>query len=462
MKQRLLIYPVISAIAIVFSIFFFLPWLSLIAFVPLLIALKNTSPKQNLVTAGIFSTLCGVLIYSWLLLANLSSVESLFDNLLGVILSLTSFIIGITLVFIIWNRLTKSMFTSKSILILASLFTFFEFIYDHITNTLPWHSFHFGNPLIGSIYTIQLAELGGIYILTFSVLLINGFVAYSIKQHKQLGLASLVIGLFFTANLLLFNINSTKAPFNTEVKINKLTPITSLGTLNDSNNKLTIGSLNIYSPTLNQQKENYKIINSAYLVNSRETDSAIDDKVYLRIIEEEETLSKLKNKQPNHSFIVKPNLGGTKIEVDEIFIFNEAIIAPSAAELVKAGAQFLVSTNNDNRLENAYLNRLFFYYNSLRAVENRRDIAIKGNYSYIGKASANGETLVINSKNTPLTSPLTLIKHSNTTLYSQYPYAFILFCKLLFVVVAFLILIKSDEKIKSFKKINQKTPVEVF
>ncbi|TKB96769.1 hypothetical protein [Pedobacter cryophilus] len=467
MKQRFLIYPAISAIAIVISIFFFLPWLALIAFVPLLLALENTNHKQTLATAGIFSSVLGSFILSWMLLSNIPSVDNLLYSFLGMLLSVTYFIIAITVVFLIWNRLTKSIFSCKSILILATLFTLFEFIYDQLFNTLPWYSFHFGNPLIGSIYTIQLAEIGGIYILTFSVLLINGFAAYGIKQHKQLGVASMVIGLFFTANFLLYNIRSVKATPNTEVKINILTPNIKQAVNTRNTIELMPTDLTNWTQALNHQENNYKIINSAYIVNPIETVSDINVNVYLKIIEEEEeTQSEIKNQQPNHSFIVKPenksNLTETNKDIDGIFIFNEAIIAPTAAQLVQAGAPFLVSINNDNWLKDAYITRLFFYYNSLRAVENRRDIAIKSNFGYTGKASSNGETHLINNQNTSVPTPITIIKNSETTLYSQYPFAFILFCKLLFVVVAFLILIKSGLKFKSLKKLKEQPVFEVF
>ncbi len=204
MNFRNLIYSTTSAIGLVISVFYIFPFLGMVCLVPLLITFNNSTSKEALTNTILFNLIYCLFLFSWMLFSSAQFTGSIYYGLIGMLVSIAIFTALFTSFFFIWHKLNKGNLNWQSIVSLSCIFTFFEFLCDQIFKTLPWYSLHFGNPLIGSIYTIQFAETGGIYILTFFFFLINGAISLLIVQRKRWAISALLIVVFFTSNYILY------------------------------------------------------------------------------------------------------------------------------------------------------------------------------------------------------------------------------------------------------------------
>ncbi len=478
MKERLLLFPTISALTLTISIIFFIPWLAFFALVPLLMALENSDTIQTILKTIVFSLIFSLFISVWMLTSTSQTNEYAqfgFGEIFALIILYT---LLTPCIFLIWNKLTNSVFSIKTIIILASLLTISEYIYDSIFNTLPWYSFHFGNPLIGSVYTVQLAEIGGIYILTFFVILINCLITYTIKQQNKLGITSLIVGVFFVTNFLLYNFRSVittpkvnadlassgidpklKWDDNTIIKFTNYDPAYLAYQLNDPT------STNVESK---KQNPTEKSVNFAVIPDQDENTIGSNYETDSKSIFINAGLKEEKKSLPKYDLMLPYEMGRLKITskgIIGIFNFNGDTNSSITANLVNKGAEFLISINTNDLIKHYYTISQYFFYNRLIAVENRRDIAVKSNMTYLGKTSANGENFILDKSTKTLNTTPDLTNRHEITIYSQYPNVFIYFCELLFIVAVsafFKNTRKRNLKVKAKAKAKKEKQFQVF
>ncbi len=475
MHYKVILYPVLSALAITISVFYCVPYLGLVSLVPLLYSIDNSSIKQHIIQTAIFSLVYTIFLFIWMLSSSTQFTGSILYGIAGLIISVLLFTVLFVGTFFIWRKLSNGVINWITITILASLFVLLEFLCDIILKTLPWYSFHFGNPLIGSVFTVQLAEVGGIYILTFFLFLINGGVAYTLKDKKQFKLLSIILLLFFGSNILLYNLRSNNAlekkeitinlingniPSNTDWELEGNTVVPQLISLSKQSADSPIADFNVWTESvvpwtyqknddflnailnnssdtktinligLNTNYDAHTVLNTVYAIKSNGVVIGKYDKVNPLIFMERPLSAYLATQFANNGYQVKSGLSLKPIVTEKgkigVYICNEATIAPVVNELVKNGAEYLVNISNDGWFKNTYIARQHFYYNRLRAVENRRDVAINSNCGYSGKVSANGDIIKINQSNFPSINYIYLTKNTCETFYTLYPNTFIL------------------------------------
>lgn len=479
------ILPLCSAIGIFVSFIFFIPILGLICLVPLILSFYNEGKNLILPKAFIFSLVLSFFLFNWMLTSS-PFTGSFIYGVLGMGFSVVLFTGLFTFIFFIWSRYEKNNLTWPSILLLAGLFTFLEFLCDNIFKTFPWYCFHFGNPLIGSVYTIQWAELGGIYILTFFTILINGGIAYYLKDRNQKKWIVIIIIAFAAGNGLLYQSHSNSYSSKEKVTINLLN-----ANINPSTNWKLYGN-DIVNTILSLNKQSLQspadfniwtesivpwtfkndddfvneilhelgtsktttvlgmttdlgeklVLNSAYAIKSDRSILGRYDKVDPLTFMESSLHPRFPFVFLNNGSEVKAgkesNVIATEKAVLGIYLCNEATISQSARDLTKKGADLLVNMSDDGWFKYTYQNKIHFYFNALRAVENRRDIAINSNCGYSGKVQANGKVIIIDNNKTPFLNHISLDKRTELTFYTKYPNVFII----IILLTTLLILIK--------------------
>lgn len=489
MRFQTIVLPVLSSLALTLSVFFCLPILGMVCMVPLLFSLQSIPKKQYFQQALIFSSVYSLFLFFWMLSSSTQFTGNIGYGIFGLFFSVLLFTLLFTGVFLIWRKLCKAVLNWQNIIFLAGLFVLMEVICDYVFKTLPWYSHHFGNPLIGSVYTIQLAEIGGVYILTFIVFILNGGIAYNLKEKRQFKTVAIMGVFFLCTNSLIFNLRTEQKSPENEIKINLLnanvSPVTDwesqgneivpkIIALSKQNKVSSVADFNVWTESVVPwtYRENDAFINSVLMnargsqiinligMNTDYKNNVIFNSVYA--IKDQTVLGRYDKTYPltfmerpfknnstiqfaNNGYQVKAGSALKPIATEKgkigVYICNEATIATAVAELVRKGAVFLVNVSNDGWFKNTYIARQHFYYNRLRAVENRRDIAINSNCGYSGKTSANGNILMIEQSNVPTFNQITLNKTTAKTIYSYYPNAFILIITLL---TTSLILIKKS------------------
>ncbi|MFC5281902.1 apolipoprotein N-acyltransferase [Pedobacter alpinus] len=471
------ILAILSAIGLVISVFYTIPILGMVCLAPLLISLNKVTTKQVIISASLFSSVHFIFLFYWMPFSSSTFTGSIYYGIFANLFSTILFVSFFTSLFFIVHKLSNGIYSWKGIILLSSIFTFFEFLCDIAFKTLPWYNFHFGNPFLGSAYTVQLAEFGGIYFLTFFIILINGSIALCIKRTENFAIASLIIGSFFISNYLAHIIASDK---NTDpIKISLLNANINPKTNWELGGNEIVG--NIF--TLNQQaalnrsdfnvwteslvpwtyKKNDDFLNvllkgsfhkttTIIGMNTAYNSNTVYNSVYA-IHHNNEVIGKYDKNFPltffeapfskhitkmfvNNGFSVKEGTRNTIINTEKgklgVFLCNEATIAHHVSDLTKAGAQFLINMSNDGWFKDSYITEQHFYYNRLRAIENRRDIAINSNLGYSGKVSANGDIQRFEKSDFPTIHNILIFKNQSFTFYNKYPKAFITLISLLF------------------------------
>ncbi len=472
--------PIISALAVTLSIFYCFPILGAVSLVPLLFSLQHADQKRFIYQVICFVAIYTSFLFAWMLGSSTQFTGNISYGILGMLFSITLFTFLITCVFWLWRKLCKPPLSWRSIFVLSGLFVLFEYFCSYIFKNLPWYSFHFGNSLIGSEYTIQLAEFGGIYVLTFFIFLINGALTYALKNQSQIKFAVTTIIAFLITNIFLFNYRTVTSNVKTDITINLLNanvlPTTNWETVGNALvpqiialSEQSIGlpevDFNVWTESvvpwtyradddfiaavlsntsnhstinligMNTDFNQNSVFNSAYAIHPNGAILGRYDKVYPLAFMEAPLAAAPNLLFANYGYQVRAGHSLSPISTPKgkvgVFICNEATIPTAVAEQVKNGAEFLVNISNDGWFKDTYIVRQHFYYNRLRAVENRRDIAVNSNCGYSGKAAANGEILMIKQSDLPTINQISLTKADLLTTNTLYPNAFILLITLL-------------------------------
>ena len=101
-------------------------------------------------------------------------------------------------------------------------------------------------------------------------------------------------------------------------------------------------------------------------------------------------------------------------------ICNEWLLPVAIRENVKAGAGFMLNLSNNLYFDLAFLPEIHFGITRIRAIENRRDIAINANYGYSGKIAASGKIYKKHKSKEPSCIVVELQQRQNQTLYTRW------------------------------------------
>lgn len=422
----------------------------LIAFVPLFIVTLQSSPKQSARLGLLFGVALSAFAYSWMV----SGAERFtgYNFLYGaIVFLLSSLFVGVYwgLLMFCFALLKKPAVSVAIILknsvIAASLFCLFEFGLSFITQGFPWFSFYAGSAFTDNLYTIQLASLSGIYLLSFIAVIINYLIAVFIakKQWKHLWIPAAVVVIVvvsgymmyqsFTSNLLqdkaikiavlaenippdikwddnngnmlvqrLLDLNKAAAAQNPDIILWSESAIPWTYRKDDD---LVNEMLKEAAPSnathvlgINSEVGDNIVNNSAYCILPNGEVAGRYDKQYLLSLIEKPLGSINIPFFSSKGFLVNSNGQYSKpVPAPSgkagIMICNESVVPSSAANAVNNGAQFLLNMSNDGWFNNTYIVRNHFYTVRLRAVESRKDVVINCNNGYSGAIAANGDIL---------------------------------------------------------------------
>ncbi len=468
-----IILPILSALITIIALFHLLPWLAVISLVPLLYTFKNASIADAIKSTMFFSISLGLCLFSWIpASAGIFNGQWLSGVLMLIVFTLTLSIYFL-LLFSSYRYLEKPDAIVKNALLLGAAVVVLDYIKDALFSTMPWFDFHFGNALAGSNYTIQLAELGGVYLLSFFVVFANVIIAATLTQNFPVKWAVVTLAVFIAVNVGLYHYRSNEQE-GKEIKLNLLTEnIDPRVKWEVEGNQLVNGllklskkaasqpaAINVWTETvipwtylpdddfvntilqdcrennaltllgINTSANDHEVFDSAYLLTPKGNVLGRYDKNYPLLVVESNV--KGTGEAFNHDRGTSVAEGKTAAAIASplgkigVYICNEASVPKISSALVASGADYLVNISNDGWFADTYLSKQHFYYNRLRAVESRRYVVANSNMGYSGVASANGDIdLHIPTKESKLTQVL-VYKQNTKTLYSLFPFGMLL------------------------------------
>ena len=127
-------------------------------------------------------------------------------------------------------------------------------------------------------------------------------------------------------------------------------------------------------------------------------------------------------------------------------ICNESVLGFHIRKSVKEGANYLMVMSNDAWFANTKLPYYHFTHSIIRAVENRRDVAVNSNGGYAAIINASGKVLTENKSDHPAVVVGKLSKRSNKTFYTSYGDVFSIACLGFVALFALFMFIKTNNK----------------
>lgn len=490
-KYQSLSIALLSGIITAFASINMWYFLACVSIVPLFIFLSKESRKANFFNGLAFGIGIGLGLFFWMIKGvGHYTGDSFWYGVL--IFAFSCLLLG--LYFGVLLRVTQLFWLSKSDspfkliinrLSIAALWTLSEFALTTILQAFPLHLFRLGFSFCANIYILQLASFGGLSLLTFFTVLLNLVFAEYFLQKKSIYLIvnSCIIAVLFAFGAVAYSTyqpDFVGKPFKVAVVSDNTNPETKWN--NNNGNALADNYFKLceeavalqpdfiiwpesalpwtYSPDDDLLKELIKISSGSKLTHviGINTENAADKKIYNSVyyIDSKNKVAAIYNKQILLKVLEEP-IGNALVPFanKEGFVFakgadqelvktsfgkaatlicNEAVVENSAAEQVRAGANFLFNVSNDGWFKDTYVSEHHLYYARLMAVENRKDCSIANNCGYNAIINSKGDFVEQKkeAKGTVLSGMI--YPNSNATLFSQLPYSFPILLMLFFMI----------------------------
>lgn len=466
----ILLSALLFAAALIF-IQFYLAW---VALVPLFYVLQERKGKQAFAAGALFGLATGVLLFYWM-----PSVVAHFtggSSLLGIAVYIAALIFAalyfgsLSLAYAALRRPRSSVWAAA--LLAAALWTVWEWPLSAFFRGMPWFGFHAGNMLSGQLYAIQVAEYGGVLLMSFCVVFVNALIAGFIarKQWKGLAVPAGFIVLYLllgygiyarfeqkaatgkplTAAILCENtgpdvkwdqkngdlmarnllaLNARLAALKPDIAVWTESAVPWTYSPDDPFVKAVIQATRPYGIThimgINTDYQNDVVYNSAYCLQpDGKVAGRYDKRFLLSLVEKPLGLYALPFLSTDGFYaragdkaLPLPTFKGKA----GVLICNEATVDEAAIDLVHNGADFLVNISNDGWFSDIpYLVNQHFYNARLRAVEVRKDMVVNSNMGISGKVAASGAVTILPASIGGYVSKVSLNGNNFITLYSEY------------------------------------------
>lgn len=463
----------------------------LIFYVPLFIVLKKIRSRQAFIAGYIFGFTISLSSLNWMIGGSERfSGSTIIYGLLVYILS--SVIVAFYFAFLnfLFSRLqkrnTKNVLLYNSLLI-CCIYGLGEFVFMLLGRGMPWFGYHSGSVMMKNLYGIQTASIWGIHGISFIVVLINYLIAEFVltKNWKKLFIPVAILVLFLSSGYFIYNYYTKKEGRGQEINIailcGNIEPeirwndssgnflVNELLTMNRKavalkpdlalwsesaipwtyreDDDLVNELLKISKPVgmghilgMNTDDQGNYVYNSVYSLDSTGAVVGRYDKRVLLSFIEKPVVGLFVPFFSSNGFLVSDGQSKSPIPTDfgnaGVMICNESAVPTTATDMVKNGAEYMVNVSNDGWFNNTYLVDLHLYNVRMRAVETRKDIAINSNNGYSGLVKATGKMGEIRMDTEPFILPVTVFPNTLNTLYSNYPYWFILFLSILSITLA--------------------------
>lgn len=492
-KKNLLI--AIAAILYVITFYYGLSLLAWIFLAPLVYAI-TPSGRRSLFRAGLlYGALIGIGGFHSMpqIIAGFAGEASL----LGWLFSLVAILICAAFfgfVLYVYGLLQKDKYPVwVQAILLASVWTFFEALSSYVFEGMPWFSFQVGNLLLSSLYFIQPAEWGGLFLLSFIVVFVNAWIGLILakSQVKQLWQPAVVfIGYTTICFLLLQQANRLEkdnagqsvavaimcentAPEEKWSNDNGPQMVKHLLALNQQANALkpdvvvwtesavpwtfrsdddfvkevfknAAASNAIQLLGINSAYDSSMVYNSVYcLLPDGKVSGRYDKRFLLSLAEKPISFLSLPFLNSTDGFSAKEGQLATPLPTPKgkigVLICNESFVPASAIDMANNGADYLVNISNDGWFSGVAFMR-DFHFNSarLRAVEVRRDMAVNSNLGISGKIAATGMMTDVRQGDEGFVSKVVLTKGNYKTLMSKFPNLSLIVISILIVLFAFM------------------------
>lgn len=427
-KFRCFLFSIISGILIALSFqkfnFFYLAWIGLI---PLIYCILNSNVYYSAVNGFIAGLTCNVISAYWMVPFLLNNTNSLTDS---AIVSLLSWLY-LTVYFVFWSvliNLSKKYASNITLaLVASSIWLLFEFIKTYILTGLPWNLLGYTQASFPAI--IQIADVAGIYGVSFVIVLINMFLYFWLKDKNKKYLISVI--LIITALLIygFFRMAKFYTQYGEKITVGIVQPNIEQYKKWDRNHKDNIIKI-LYSnaqffndkqvdiilypetvlPRMLEENEEIQKIVSDISANAQLNliggMSGVNDKIYNTIFlvsKNGEIIDKYKKNHPvifgeyiPFKFILSKLLTSLNVTGNistdnsiQTFRFNNIILGINicsenlfpyfSRRLVLQGANILTNHTNDAWFSDTATPYQHFVMNIFRSVENRKNIIVSAN-----------------------------------------------------------------------------------
>jgi apolipoprotein N-acyltransferase len=447
---------VISAILISFSLIYVNYTIAWFALSFLFLSLFNiTQDKQAFYKGFVFGTVSAGILNYWMVSAIYQYAQS--SIVLGIICwFLAAILIGgvYALQFFIYTRIkfsnTAVLHVWGNALLFASVWVIVEWLRAILFAGMPWMSYSIGISQASSLLLAQPAAVGGVYILSFLLVLINYTLSYAIRRAtwRLVLIPVLIVSVHFIAGKVLYTYSSQQVSAHSEPKVSVALILASMSpetVWNEQNgnalvhNLLTLNrqaaavnsDLILWSETvipwtfhaeddfLKEVAKTTSVKNAHFLLGMStsvaETSNAVYNSAYLFTptgsvldrYDKGELLSLVEsplfNEQGN---IILPFLAGSGLVVQEgqrqqamqtpwgkagVLLCNESAVPAILNRYATDQISFLINLGNDGWFSDFFITRQHFYNGRLRAIEARKDLVINNNKGISGVIRANGE-----------------------------------------------------------------------
>lgn len=447
---------VVSAILTSFSLIYVNYTIAWFALSFLFLSLFNVTQARQAVYKGfVFGVVSAGILNYWMVPAIVQYAQS--SLWLGVFCWLLStLIIGSTYAFqfLVYFKAKFSATTLPALignaLLMASGWVAVEWLRAVLFAGIPWMSYSIGISQGGNIFLAQPAAVGGVYILSFLVVIVNYSLSYAIHTNawRQVLIPVLIVSAHFVAGALLYTnisqqVNATSKPkVDVALILASLSPETVWNEQNGNTLVQNLLSLNrqaatgnsdliLWSETvipwtysaeddfLKEVSRTTAVKNAHYLLGMStavaETSNAVYNSAYLfspsgRVVDrydKGELLSLVESPLfYDQGNIMLPFLAGSGLVVQEgirqqaiqtpwgkagVLLCNESAVPALLTRYATDQISFLVNLGNDGWFSESFITRQHFYNGRLRAIETRKDLVINNNRGISGVIRANGD-----------------------------------------------------------------------
>ncbi|MFA6057119.1 MAG: apolipoprotein N-acyltransferase [Taibaiella sp.] len=478
-KSRLfiLLSAILCAVAIM-QVQFYLAWVSLI---PFFIAIHGQKGKKAFGSGATFGVVfCAVLLYWMVTLIADFSGKGIYGILFYIVaLLLSALYFGSLTLSIAWLTSSRKYGWLKAFLA-ASIWTLGEWIYAAALPGMPWFGlFRVSNMVLDNLYAIQVATLGGAFLLSYVIVFVNYLIAHYLvqKQWKMLAVPLGVIVVYMITGYVMFSNFQKKyedsgKPVSVAILLDNIAPDVKWNNENGSFLVKKLLDLNqqaiqahpdielwseavvpwtyradddfIIEVLKNRANDNVthimgmttdysttQIYNSAYaILPNGKVAGRYDKRFPVSFAEQPTAFLSLPFSGSSNRFFEKEGNIQTPLPTPHgyvgVLICNDGTVPGSTIETAKRGAEFLVSLSNDAWFSHVkFLVRQHFYNTRLRAVEVRKDMAINCNMGSSGLVRADGSMEVKNSEEEASVNKVFLRSNKCLTIYTVWPFLFI-------------------------------------
>lgn len=445
-------------------------------FIPLFLIIEKNTMKQVIAPVFFMGLIAGTIPFLWIYEAaqRYTGTNTQFGLFLIFIPALIYFLTLLLFTFS-YSFLLKSL-ANKTLKIIgaSSLWVLVEWIGTHLLSGIPWQNINLAYTQITDLYILQPASWGGIWAVSFIVVIVNYFAYLAIKDRKIKHLLFAILTLTAThiyGFIVVNHINKTSQPGKfkaavitenikpeqrwaddsgqaTDEIFYKLNAEASKGKPNliiwsesavpwafQTNNSFLINALQITYPTQafhlmglmipNPEDTTMATNSAAFFAPDGAMKARYDKQELLKFLERPFFTSSWKlpfltEGLMNNLYATKDSKPlNTPLGRIGVMICNESIRPFIARKLASDGAQYFVIMSNDGWFENTRMDFLHFYISRIRAIENRENMIINSNRGFSGYILASGKIITRDQRNAPNVFFQNIALNSEKSFYTQ-------------------------------------------